>query len=76
MSVDITLHCSSCGADFERHTLEENLELMSNCPNCLSDLKSKGKWTGVAHNIMNKLVELHGIKTVKYTLEKLMFERT
>lgn len=75
MSVDIMLHCSSCGADFKRNSLEENLELMSNCTNCLADLKLKGKWTGVAHNIMSKLVEKHGIKTVKYTNEKINFER-
>ena len=74
--MDITLHCSSCGADFNKRTLEENLELISNCTNCLADLKLNGNWTGSGFRIMTKLIEKYGIKVVKLTNEKLQFERS
>lgn len=74
MPINLNLHCNHCGADFERNSLEENIRLISGCTNCIADLLSKGKWTGVGHNIMTKLVEKHGLEIVKYTNEKINFE--
>jgi hypothetical protein len=73
MTIDITLHCSYCGADFNNCSLEENLESISSCTNCLVDLRSNGKWTGIGYNIMQKLIEKHGIEKVRYTNQKLAF---
>jgi len=66
--------CSHCGAN-TMDELEDVIENIINCPNCLADLKMKGKWTGVAHNIMLKMVEKHSIETVQLTFEKVMFKR-
>jgi len=65
--------CNFCGADLNKCTLEENLELIQNCTNCVADLKLKGKWTGSANYIMAQLIERHGIKLVVLTNEKLRF---
>jgi len=66
--------CSHCGANTEDE-LEDVIECMMDCPNCLADLKMKGNWTGVAHNIMLEMVEKHGIETVRLTHEKIAFKR-
>lgn len=73
--IDINLHCSSCGADVNNLTLEENLEAMKNCTNCIADLKTNGKWTGNGYRIMTFLVEKHGIDVVRLTEQKLKFEK-
>lgn len=75
MTIDMTLHCNYCGADFNNNTLEDNLESINSCTNCLVDLQSKGKWTGIGYNIMIKLIEKHGLDIVKYTNQKRLFER-
>jgi len=71
-----SLTCNFCGANFDKCTLEENLKAIESCTNCIVDLAMRGKWNGIAYNIMVQLIERHGLETVKYTYEKLKFQET
>lgn len=67
------LRCIYCCADVN-DDLEEILTCIKNCPNCLSDLKMNGNWTGIGHNIMNYVIKHYGIETVRLTYEKIRFQ--
>lgn len=66
--------CSHCGAN-TKDELEDIIECMIDCANCLADLKMNGNWTGVAHNIMLEMVDKYGVETVQLTYEKVKFKR-
>ena len=68
------IHCIYCGAD-ENNSIEENLECINSCTNCIADLTIKGKWTGVGYKIMEMMIKKHGLDYVKYTSQKMAFKK-
>lgn len=68
------MHCPHCSADPDNDTLEDCIQKLNNCTNCLSDLKLKGNWTGDGQKIAERLVEIYGIDHIKFTVEKVEFE--
>ena len=52
-------HCRFCGASADM-PLDDALDALINCVNCLSDIQLRGQWTGVGNRIFHELAEAHG----------------
>jgi hypothetical protein len=66
--------CVYCGASGEGDLLDE-IKRLVNCNNCVSDIHSKGNWTGDGFAAIKRLVERFGIEAVNEAWKKEMAER-
>lgn len=66
--------CSHCGAS-EKNDIEDNIERLLSCTNCVADIKLKGGWTGDGYGVLTHMIKTYGIDTIRAHHYKMKLEK-
>lgn len=56
--------CPYCGADPDGD-LDAAIAALQRCNNCRADIRMSGQWTGDGWRVLRRMIEIHGLDTVK-----------